>query len=146
MGDREGKAVVLINRDAPNCGCKWPKDVELFAPSGRIGIKAVLLSIDDRDPSYTQLGIVLPVRRNDDFEPWQRKSGCTVLTIDRTGNKDAVTYIPRKKDPKFMEKVLGLDIPYRGADCVKPDGFLFSADHFDDAVGFPCPLKYFHSL
>jgi hypothetical protein len=80
MGDREGKAVVLINRDAPNCGCKWPKDVELFAPSGRIGIKAVLLSIDDRDPSYTQLGIVLPVRRNDDFEPWQRKSGCTVLT------------------------------------------------------------------
>jgi hypothetical protein len=142
MCGREGKAVVLINRDAPDCGCMRSEDVDLFAPSGRIGIKAILLSIDDRNPSYTQLGIVLPVRRHDDFEPWQRKSGCTVMTIDRTGNKEAVTHIPRKKDPEFMTKLLGLATPYWGADCPVPDGLRFSSGHFDDAVGFPGATDY----
>jgi hypothetical protein len=133
---REGKMVVLINQGAPGCGCMQPRGSDVFAPWGRLGINAVVISFDDNDSAATELGVVLPVRGYDNIDPALRKSGFTVATVNLQGSIDADTFIPGEEDPDFMMKMLGL------ADGRIPRNMLSSGGHFDDAVGFPGATDY----
>lgn len=133
-----GNMFVLINRNAPGCGCMMPVDWEIFGPSGRLGIRAVVLSCYSMNNNHnaTELGIVLPVRKYDDLDPQLRKSGFTVARIHLDGHTDAETYIPNVSDPDFLMKMLGL------MEGPLPRSEVSMGGHFDDAVGFPGATDY----
>lgn len=125
--------MVVLNRQAPGCGCQQPKGSDIFSTYGRLGLKAVTLHVGysrEYGKQTAQLGLVLPNRA---FKlERQNEDGFVVAAIELTG-----WTMGHKLAPGFYKGgalmyslgLVGLD------DAI---GMMSgSGGHFDDAIGFP---------
>jgi hypothetical protein len=136
--DGPSKMVVMFNQEAPGCGCTHPVGSDVFAPSGRLGLKAVTLQAGEGDRYGTtaaQLGLVLPQRALDPKDA--NKDGYAVATIKLNGSTDGHTFSPGFYKDAYLQYTLGLIELNRAVGCWNSSG-----GHFDDTVGFPGATDY----
>jgi hypothetical protein len=62
----DARMIVLFNNSAQDCSCIRPVGTDDFAPSARLGLKAVTLFVDPQDPDVNELGLVLSLRDGSD--------------------------------------------------------------------------------